>query len=346
MKIVFSTFGVACLLVAVTAVHTRENSNVLVPNKDVNFQAKIKKFLNDEEVDREDFSENEIESLKMMKSRKVDKLLTKALEKENVVFDDVNRNIEENKIDRVEKEVTRERDLDDVRTSTTEGYLTTEPSYLTTESMYSTTNFSTPSIPMAITPTMPVTPSNSTVNDTTTETWTVPTVIPTTPNNTFGSTTPGTPEATTPNITTWETTTGEGWSSSPSPPTIQTNPTNPTTPNPPTAITTTFEPPSSTSDPIYDDLQTNECLLGSTERNLKWADSKGNLSLDFITKNFGSVRIANLAEFFLVNDYEDFVRSSRLFHVSFTSNFTTMFANEVSIINFAFYRVRILINST
>lgn len=75
-----------------------ENQNVLVPNNDVNINEKLKTLINGEsEADYEDFVENNISEQKL--SPKIVKLISKNLLKFNKVNDDVNKNIEENKID-------------------------------------------------------------------------------------------------------------------------------------------------------------------------------------------------------------------------------------------------------
>lgn len=75
-----------------------ENQNVLVPNNDVNFNAKLKTLINgDSDGDYEDFVENNISE--QISSPKIVKLFSKNLLKTNKVNDDVNKNIDENKID-------------------------------------------------------------------------------------------------------------------------------------------------------------------------------------------------------------------------------------------------------
>lgn len=75
-----------------------ENQNVLVPNNDVNFNAKLKTFINgDSEADYEDFVDNNISE--KISSPKIVKLFNKNLLKFNRVNDDVNKNNDENKID-------------------------------------------------------------------------------------------------------------------------------------------------------------------------------------------------------------------------------------------------------
>lgn len=75
-----------------------ENQNVLVPNNDVNFNAKLKTLINgDSDGDYEDFVENNISE--QISSPKIVKLFSKNLLKFNKVNDDVNKNIDENKID-------------------------------------------------------------------------------------------------------------------------------------------------------------------------------------------------------------------------------------------------------
>lgn len=98
--IIACTLLAVCLLDPTRAERLRENSNVLVPSNDVNLHDKIKKLLNGDEVDPEDFSENEIQSLSEMKIPKIEKLRNnRNLPAGNKVFDDKNKNIEENQID-------------------------------------------------------------------------------------------------------------------------------------------------------------------------------------------------------------------------------------------------------
>ena len=75
-----------------------ENQNVLVPNNDVNFNAKLKTLINgDSEADYEDFIENNISE--KISSPKIVKLFNKNSLKFNKVNDDVNKNNDENKLD-------------------------------------------------------------------------------------------------------------------------------------------------------------------------------------------------------------------------------------------------------
>ena len=75
-----------------------ENQNVLVPNNDVNFNEKLKTLINgDSEADYEDLIENNISE--NITSPKIVKLFSKNLLKFNKINDDVNKNIEVNKID-------------------------------------------------------------------------------------------------------------------------------------------------------------------------------------------------------------------------------------------------------
>lgn len=84
------------------ATRLRENSNVLVPSNDESLHEKIKTLLNgDEEIDPEDFSDNEIESLSKANNAEIEKLRHKNLDKVvTKVFDDKNKNIEENLLER------------------------------------------------------------------------------------------------------------------------------------------------------------------------------------------------------------------------------------------------------
>lgn len=83
------------------AMRSRDNFNVLVPNNDVNFHAKIKTLLNsDDAADPEDFTDNDIANLSQLRNSKIEKVLHKNTEELNKVHDDKNKNIEENEIDK------------------------------------------------------------------------------------------------------------------------------------------------------------------------------------------------------------------------------------------------------
>jgi len=95
----FLTLAACCLLGLAMAMRSRENSNVLVPSNDVNFYAKVKKLMNDNEADPEDFSDNEIANLGELYNPKVEKVLHLNLRNDNQVNDDQNKNNEENRIE-------------------------------------------------------------------------------------------------------------------------------------------------------------------------------------------------------------------------------------------------------
>lgn len=299
MNIIALTIVVLCLFGQAFAVHTRENSNVLVPNNDVNFQAKIKKLLSDEEVDREDFSDNEIESLNSIKNVKIEKMIAKNLEKGNKIFDENSQKSEENQIDRSESKNDKHRP-DQLKNSVTppQGYETSTHDL----------NYSSLSEPIVnFTPTIN---GNTTESLITTNFWTTPnsSFIPTTHsfytsnsptrNSSFTSelsTTPITRSPTAPNTSSESSTNSTEFPSTPESETV-------------TSTVTIFPPPSTTYQPIYDDLQPDECILGNAERHLLWVDVDGNLSLSYINENYGFVRVSDLTKVFKsMSDYDDFV---------------------------------------
>lgn len=101
---------------------------------------------------------------------------------------------------------------------------------------------------------------------------TTPTQVLTTntPNNTWLSTTVQTTEQS--NNSWTNTTIGNTWA----PTTISFNFTTPSSPE----ISTIF--PSTTEEQIFDDLQSDECLLGKAERHLNWVNVTGRLNTIFI----------------------------------------------------------------
>lgn len=97
MNIVFVLTLVACLHDLSIATHLRENSNVLVPDNDVNLHDKIKNLL---KIDSEDFNEHEVSYLKQLKISENEKLHKENEESVNFVNDAKNKNNEDNQIDR------------------------------------------------------------------------------------------------------------------------------------------------------------------------------------------------------------------------------------------------------
>lgn len=312
------------------AVRLRENLNVLVPNNDVNFHAQIKKLLNDDDVDPKDLNDNEIESLSALNSHKASKLLSKS---SNKVFDDKNKNIEENQIDRELSENSRlgSASLE----STTKIYASspTVPAYLSTPNFSipewaSTTNPRNFSTPWSTTSSNNTFPSNTTTTEwattssinSTEPTWT-PTLLPDynatmpestwpTSNHSFSTqsadniTTPvsqftsNEPANTTLHMTFPPSTTDNASTSSlPSSSETITHPSTPTE----MASTTTSR------DGIYDDLQSDECLLGKAD--LEWVDDQGKLTPNF--NNLSDSRDLSSAKYF----------NGTTQYLNFTSNF-------------------------
>lgn len=312
----------------------RENSNVLVPSNDASLHEKIKTLLNgDEEIDPEDFSDNEIESLsnfeiEKLRLKKLDKVVTK-------VFDDKNKNIEENLLDREDESfevILPAPPKGDPRNAPvpppvlprpppplpTPAHQTEIPPSLspdvneTVESTTSWTIFSQSNE----TATNPATNYTSwTSTSMTPDNATSPATFPasTTPQNNYTTTSdpitfPSDVNATTPVNATDAT---NDWNTTPLHETTSSS--NFTTNNPTTPfdlesttniqnLTSTLTPPTT---PFYNDSITSdhpmgpeclnyfedfselvdiprtfdECLLGSTERNLKWVTSDGKLNV-------------------------------------------------------------------
>jgi hypothetical protein len=304
MNIIILTLVVWCLFDP-TEARSRENSNVLVPNNDVNFQAKIKNLLNDDEVDRDDFSENEIESFNAIKNPKIEKLFAKKMEKENKVFDDINKNNEENKIDRDVKVISNVPSSTDVIRNSTEVY---EPS-VAFQNLSTSDDDSTPSTFFPINDGRTETETKSTSSPI--ANITILSVVPI-DNGADWSTRNNRNVFTTPVYTEFSQSVNNNSSSSPQMTTS-------------TSITTdkSFSTATSmiTSTPIYDDFQADECILGKAERNLLWVDNEGNILRNFITANHGFVKVADLSrQFSNMSDYHSFaglIPSKNEFHVSF-----------------------------
>lgn len=271
MNVIFNLTLVVCLLDLTVAVRLRENLNVLVPNNDVNLQEKIKTLLSGDEIDAEDFSDNEIESLSEMDHSKVDKLRKQNQQIANRVFDDKNRNIEENQLER-----------DDSYTASNVSESSTL--YSTTSEYFETTfNNST------VTETSTV-PALNNSSETTAEAILNETYIPTTLIY-QSSIVETTSEVSKSNSTETASTSVFNSTINATPEIISAAPTSfdaPTT----VEITTT----STTEEPIYDDLQSDECLLGKAERHLKWVDVEGRLQVADLA--------ADLSQTF--NEYQDY----------------------------------------
>lgn len=319
MNIVIVTVGLMFLFGSVNAVHERENSNVLVPNNDVNFQAKIKKLLSDDEVDPEDFSDNEIESLKTVKNKKIEKLLTRTLEKENKVNDEKNKNKQENEIDHEVRVglVDADKDLNDEKNSL-------RPPKRAGDQLTSTTVpsvWTTRTFPIETTQTIPMVTTRSNENFARTSSW----IMPTTPNDTsVGSTTNGTfPITLFPTSSEAWTTTNIISSTFPITPNTSTTVIVPSTPNSttsgsnnvttpiestsvtsttlgsfpdPTFLTTPY--PSTTPFPVSEDPLADECVQGKPARNLVWVDSQGRINEGSIGNRNNGIWVADFTRDF------------------------------------------------
>ena len=272
MSIIFKLTLVVCLFDPSLAMRLRENSNVLVPNNDVNIHAKVKTLLSDDKSDSKDLSENEIEMLSEVKNPKNEKLRHKIIESANKVFDDKNKNVEENQIDRDQTEVI-------------ESYMnvsdsSTQPLLSPTVNVTSSTAGSTA---------LPVNATTSVGIPFTTEplTWTS-----TTPDSNLTSPVRSeTPTAFETTLIFKDNTTTSSFVK----PTIPVS----TTELPPTLSTMT------TDEPTYDDLKHDECLLGKPERNLKWVTADGCLNDNNIKLEFGFVKISDLSRKFRFADFKN-----------------------------------------
>lgn len=330
-----------------TAVRLRESSNVLVPTNDVNLHEKIKKLLSGDEVDREDFSDNEIERLSNLKISALEKLRVRSQKGSNKVFDDVNKNIEENQIDR---DVSISSELDSIdEDSISLEEPTEKPMELPRNSSFSPTmtpielassqKQKDPTIPSILSTTF--SSAIQTSLDYTTVQWsTQPDVNETTfGSSTFsGSTNSGstsgkedytTPNNTTPSATTSSfgttldgttenvtmstdpvsssDTTSTAFSTSGPTPTEYVTPES----SSPLSESSSPSPESSTPLPVYDDLQDDECLAGKSESKRFWVFNDGSLNTLRITEEFGEVDILDMSQVFNSTiKYEEFVSSS------------------------------------
>lgn len=318
MNIIFVLPLVLCLFDLSVIARLRENLNVLVPNNDVNLHAKIKTLLNGDEVDPEDFSDNEIESLNALKTQKIEILRSKSIIKTNKIFDDVNKNIESNQIDRDELSPNAElvRISDDLRSSQTKfSGAPTNPSNNNTEpvgssltpsptlpmnstltSTFATLSFTGPTMPNSTHPSSPhfstdQTPSGTTVNHTTP--WPITDPSPTLPHTRNDSSTPS-------------------WDSTPITPTL-------------TWIRPTEPQENSTRPPIIvDNFNIDECLLGKAERYLPWLTETGGLNTAFILSQFEeNVRMVDASRIANNSAEFDVYTRNESFSVSFPENFSS-----------------------
>lgn len=309
------------------SVRLRENSNTLVPSNDVNLHDKIKTLLNGEEIDPEDFSDNEIESLSKAHNVEIEKLRHKNLEKVvTMVFDDKNKNIEDNLVDR---DVESFQPLPPPRpgdhgplnppkpptgppptglpfpsTSAQESvHESTTPnstiSHWTTSGGEHTSAVITPTVNGTVT-----TPSNATtVDESTTPIWTLSTRDSTASGGEYTPTVPT-------NSSNETTTSGSYARTTPLPATLIT--TDATTPQfPSTTSSESVTTPASTESPVDDECYLHpenknetqfaetfgdsyqsidssktldECLLRSTEKNLRWVTVDGKLNVTFASR--------------------------------------------------------------
>lgn len=318
MNIIFKLI-LLCLFDPSGAERLRENSNVLVPNNDVNLHAKLKTMLIGIDVDPEDFSKNEIASLSELSNSNIEKLRHKRVDSirdSNVVFEYKNKNIEENQID-YETEVPEEvssfalsdnESLDKASDShgTSSSNLTTSE-ITTVKASYTTTvktshNTTTTAWPYNTTTTYK--PFNFTSSSRSSAPWSTSSpngAVTSTPfNNTIPTpaetstitykttsvTNPVTPSNAPKNATSFSANETTIWDKT-------TTPLKVVSPTTPTLITEA--PVSTTSEPIYDDLKSDECLLGKPERNLKWVNNEGSLNLENIIVEFGHVKHIDLS---------------------------------------------------
>lgn len=252
MNIIFILTLVVCLLDLSVAARLRENLNVLVPVNDVNLQEKIKTMLNGDDVDPEDFSDNEIEVLSEMKNVKIEKLRNKSTQISNKVFDDVNKNNDENKIDR-----------DDQMSSVSVGEVT-EDLNITLSTDYTNSTSSKPS--KFTTESSTITSTSNKKNSTSVTDSTSPWVKTT--NDRTSSLGPDFEETTKENNSTVKPSTQFSTATPTSSSTIRQD--------------IPILPPL-----IDDDFRTDECLLGKADRYLPWLKPKGGLNEEYINTNFG-----------------------------------------------------------
>lgn len=297
MNIIVACTLLVCLLEPSSAVRLRENSNVLVPSNDENLHVKVKKLLNGDEVDPEDFSDNEIQRLSEIKFPKVEMLRNhRNSQTANKVFDDKNKNNEANQIDHDSDELlsTFSDDVISLDSSNNEivpnsvvptGWTTPYFNETTSSSTDSPTNSSSPSY---VSPTADQTTTNSSISSFhPSSSWSptdhnFTTAEVTRPWSTTG-TNASTPYPTIPFSTPSSTTTEAA---------TTTAPVNETTPAVNITIPTTYEATSTSpsiieSSTVHNKPETlfkEDCLLRKTENYLEWLKSDGTLNVDFIIR--------------------------------------------------------------
>lgn len=315
MNIIFSLTLVVCLFDLSVAARLRENLNVLVPNNDVNLHAKIKTLLSGDEVDPEDFSDSEIESLSEMKDPDIQKLRHKEMRNEVLsVSKDTISGLQDNS----NLAIPPEFNLSSSTLNRTEDPTPSTPDYS-----------SVPTLPSTSYTTPPVKPSFDYTNMTTFPT----TPSPTTPFYTSRMYTPdmSTTNSTTlsatstdTNVTFWssenQTQTTNNWSRNWS----SENQTQPTMTSSIYGSTTTDNAISSSTAEYPDpsELQSDECLLGTADRYLPWLNKGGGLIISYINSQFGDVNYTDLSwNFNSMQDYEDYVQNSTFRAINFSVSF-------------------------
>lgn len=275
----------------------RENSNTLVPSNDVNLHEKIKTLYFGEEIDPEDFSDNDIESLSKANNVEIEKLRHKNLEKVvTIVFDDKNKNIEENLVDRDVDSFQALPPVPPPHSTEHESFDTPKPPKgpppPSTIERYTSQEYESTTRQQNETTSHPISSQAPNVNDTATSTLPSNTTWNTsTPNlntTTAADTTPS-GNFSTPASTATDTTPGDNSTTQASTPDGNfTTPASTMSPddyecylhlekNNETEITETFE--ATDSHKTFD-----ECLLGSTEKNLKWVTLEGKLDVSFASR--------------------------------------------------------------
>jgi hypothetical protein len=256
---------------------SNENVNVLVPDNDVNLHDKVKKLFT-AEAEPEDFTENEIARLDDLKISKIRKFRKKSVESANVVNDN-----EDNQIDR---DVSISRESDE-------------------------------SLAFGFTP-----PDSETFDDGSDESaisqdksdeWTSTYEHENTSKQTETRGTSTTPEERTSNATTYLTPLTVSVDSSTTSASISTT-VHQTSTSTPTSSSSSA-PESTTADPDYDDLQSDECLSGKSDGIRTWIDDGGHLNDTVISVIFGAKSL-DLTK--LINDYEIFkrnIKNNKIFEV-------------------------------
>lgn len=285
MKFIFDLTLVVCLFdLTVVAARLRENLNVLVPTNDVNLHAKIKTYLSgDEQVDPEDFSDTEIETLSEMNDPDIVKLRQKSTKhafeetptsSEKSVREDSNH-LKDPHVILPMQAYSDPSDafrppIIDVNDSLVE--------------LVGSQNTPTPSTHMPSPPSSGF-PSFPMINSTT-ENWNNVTLPQPTINTTVISTTPK-----------WET----GNQTDPFYNTTIQGVTDPMIPDTPEVIPTTISPDLGESNSY-------ECLLGRAGRYLPWLNDEGGLNVNYIISEFGYVNYLDLSrKFGNITEYVDFI---------------------------------------